>query len=299
MSHKYERRPVSLGGYGTVIPYHGIDNYDPSQGEESNIIRLPVGQGWVSPEEILEFFDRLESTVEARTQRGELYYSYLCMDYGFHGSGRDDFQEDLRSSFDLKDQLKATLEEQYNVELESHRPCFVSLFPVNGGFAYLLLRGGKSTESNNAEPEIKYDTEAGVVMSQRLLEWPNVRDLLPGNNGGPIPQETTHVEIASLRATEIELEKVVPVDQERTGDADIISANNPFDPRHVDTNDDEIKDALENTQRLTFRVAGGTVGFDNEERYTVDSLTIYKVENISFWGFPFVFAKPICSAHTS
>lgn len=295
---QYDKRAISIGGYGTLVPYHGLHSYDPAQPGSSSIVRLPVSDGWASPEEVLQFIEDVETHLGADTNQGRLFYSFQCSDYGFHASGIDQLEEDIQNSFTLGEELKGTLEERYNREFEMHRPCFVILAPVEYGLFYLFLRGGKSyTDSDQSEWEISYDTISGVLMSNPVISWPNLEELIENDSGGPITQQETDVTTTSAQSSEQELREVYPLDQEQTGDADIIAAQNPFTPHDVELGDEDLKDAIRESQHLTYRVKGGTIGFEKEASFTTKSMSIMKPENISFRGFPLIICNPMCSAH--
>ncbi|MFP8951658.1 hypothetical protein ACLI4Z_01620 [Natrialbaceae archaeon A-arb3/5] len=295
---QYDKRAISIGGYGTLVPYHGFHTYDPAQPGSSSIVRLPVAESWASPEEVLQFIKDVEDHLGADTSQGRLFYSFQCSDYGFHASGIDQLKEDIQTSFTLGEELQGTLESRYNREFEMHRPCFVILAPVEYGLFYLFLRGGRSyTDEDKSEWEISYDAISGVLMDNPVISWPNLEELIGDNGGGPITQQETDVTTVSVGGNEQELQEVYPLDQEETGDADIVAARNPFTPHDIESDDDDLIDAIKKTQHLTYRVKGGTIGFEKEASFTIKSMSIMKPENISFRGIPLVICNPMCSAH--
>jgi hypothetical protein len=209
-------------------------------------------------------------------------------------------KQDIRNSFELAEDLKGTLENRYDRDFERHRPCFVILAPLEYGLLFVLLRGGKSyTDDERTEWEVAYDARAGILIENPVVSWPNLEEAVDANHGGPITQEQTTVTSVTVGDEEHELREVYPLDQEATGDADIIAARNPFSDASLRTEAESIEEAVENTQHLTFRVRGGTIGFENEARYTVNSMTVHKPEALSFWGFPVPICSPSCTAHPS
>jgi hypothetical protein len=296
----FDKRAVSIGGYGSLVPYHGPLTYDPAVKGTSNIIRLPIADGWASPEEILRFLDDVETHLNAETAPGQLFYSLQCKEFGFHSSGREQLTEDLNTAFELAEELKGTLESRYERELMMHRPCFVIIAPLERGLLFVLLRGGKSSsDDSKGEYEILFDWRAGVLLDSPVVSWPNVEAVIDTDNGGPITQEETNVASVSVGSREQDLQEVYPLDQETTGDADIIAARNPFADSGMRTEAEDIDEAIANTQQLTFRINGGTIGFEKEARFTTKSMSVYSPEEFSFWGFPISFCTPMCSAHRS
>lgn len=299
-SNHFDKRAISVGGYGTLVPFHGTTTLDPATKGDSVLIRLPVSDSWGSVDEVLGFIERAEDLIGAGTSQGQLYYSYQCNDFGFHASGIDQLETDLRNSFELADELQGTLEDRYNREFRQHRPCFIILAPADYGTLVLLLRGGKSSSGDDgSDSEIAYDARASVLLSDQVVTWPNLEELIGLDHGGPITQQQTEVTSLRLGEKEQELEEVYPLDQESTGDADIIAARNPFSTQTSETQGENIEEAVQNTQHITFRVRGGTVGFDKEERYTIKSMTVYQPKELSYWGFPVAFCSPICNAYSA
>lgn len=297
-SQHFDKRAISVGGYGTLVPFHGMTTFDPATKGDPVLIRLPVSDGWGSVHEVLSFIERAENLIGAKTSQGQLYYSYQCSEFGFHSSGLNQLETDIRNSFELADELQGTFEDRYNREFRKHRPCFIILAPAEYGTLVLLLRGGKSSsDGDGSDCKISYDARASVLMSNQVVSWPNLEELIDIDHGGPITQQQTELNTVRIGDKEQELEEVYPLDQEVTGDADIIAARNPFNNQSLQTEAEDIKEAVQNTQHLTFRVRGGTIGFDKEEKYTLKSMTVYQPEALSYWGFPVAFSSPICNAY--
>lgn len=92
------------------------------------------------------------------------------------------------------------------------------------------------------------------------------------------------------------LREVTPVDQSvDVGDADIVAARNPYDGSNVRGNDEEISRAVEETSHLTFRIRGGTVGFEDEEEFTTSTMSVFRPKEVTMWGAPLVICFPLCS----
>jgi len=181
-----------------------------------------------------------------------------------------------------------------------HRPCFVIIAPLERGLLFVLLRAGKSNrEDGKAEYDISFDWRAGVLLDSPVVSWPNVEAMIDTDHGGPITQEETKVASVSVGSREQDLQEVYPLDQDITGDADIIAARNPFAKSGMQTEAEDIDEAIANTHQLTFRINGGTIGFEKEARFTTKSMSVYNPEEFSFWGFPVAFCTPRCSAHRS
>ncbi|WP_254810617.1 hypothetical protein [Natronosalvus amylolyticus] len=296
----YDKRAISIGGYGSLVPFHGIHSYDPAQPGKSVTVNLPVADGWASPNEILQFIEKVETHLDVKTDQGQLFYTLQYSDYSFHASGIENLADDLRNAFTLGEELKGTLESRYSQELRMHRPCFVILAPIEYGLFYLFLRGGKSySDQDESEWEIVYDWESGVLMDSPVLTWPNLEKMVQDNKGRPVPQRETEVASITVRGDQQDLQEVYPLDQEETGDADIIAAKNPFTFSDIESQDEEVRDAIDRTQHLTYRVRGGTVGFDKEDSYTIKSMSVLKPDNLSLWGHQLAICSPMCNAHSS
>jgi len=161
----------------------------------------------------------------------------------------------------------------------------------------MMLRGGKRYEDSDQEEwETVYFAKCGILVDQPVLSWPNLEEFIE-NDGGPITQNATDVKSASFRSEEQEIPEVYPLDQSGTGDADIIAGQNIAYPEGLDTDDEDLTEAVERTSHLTYRVNGGTLGFDKEQAYTVKSFSMYQPEEITLWGHPFVICTPMCNAY--
>lgn len=292
----YEKRAVSLGGYGSVVPYHGFSGLDPAKPGPARFIPIPTEQT-VTADSVLDTLEAVAENLDARLNQGQLFYSFLCQDYGLHASGVEQLEEDLRNAFELGEQLGATLEERFNRELDSHRPCFTILTSVEYGLFYMLLRGAKRyTSEDKSEWENVYYVKSGVLVDNPVTSWPNLEKVID-TGGAPIVQEATDLETARAEVEKQTLKEVYPLEQSADrGDADIIGAKNPFGKQAVDGRYGDIGEAFEKTSHLTYRVNGGTVGFENEAEYRIQSVTAYKPEEITLWGHPLVFVSPMCEA---
>lgn len=291
---RYEKRAISLGGYGSLVPFHGITSFDPSSQGDSYIIPLPMDQP--GPDDVLERLDEVAEHLDVDLGQGRLYYSFNCQDYGLSASGIEQLEEDLRNPFTLREQLHGTLEERYNTELDMHRPCFVILSSCRSGLFYLLLRAGKKYIGEDEEQwEIAFYTDCGIMLDQPVVPW-NDLEQISGLSSGPIHQHATEVVTGRIQTSQQAIQEVYPLDQSSDkGDADIIGGKNPFQARDVEVDDSEIREAVDKTSHLTFRVRGGTVGFDKEEEYRIDGMSVFKPEEVRLWGHPLTICRPICS----
>jgi len=292
----YEKRAVSLGGYGSAVPFHGISGLDPAKPGMSRYIPIPMDQT-PSPDDILDKLDQVSEYLNGNLGQGKMYYSFQCQDYGLSASGIKQLEEDLQNPFELREQLGATLEERFGRELDSHRPCFIILTGVEYGLFYMLLRGGKNyTSDDRSEWEPAYYTKSGIIMDDPVTSWPNLEKIID-TNGRPIVQEATELTTARVEVQEQPIREAYPLDQSADkGDADIIGGKNPFTKDTVEPDDEEVGEAFDKTSHLTFRVNGGTLGFENEAEYRIKSATAYKPEEITLWGHPLVFTNPMCDA---
>jgi hypothetical protein len=98
----------------------------------------------------------------------------------------------------------------------------VILAPTRYGIFWPTLRGFKDKDEDGEDYETVYGSQAGVLMGNPVLSWPALEDLV--GSDGPIPLVTTDVETANRSANDRPLEKVIPVNHEKTGDADILAA---------------------------------------------------------------------------
>lgn len=217
----FEDRPTSLGGYGSIVPYHAPMTYDPLRGDEGVVVHFPT-EGYESPDQILDRLTRASQMIGVSTEPGSLYYTAICKDFSWYGTGVENLQSDLQSSWELSEALRDTLEERHNSDLEIHRPCFVILAPTRYGIFWSTLRGFKDRDEDGEDYETVYDSQAGVLMENLVLSWPALEDLV--DSDGPIPLVTTDVETANRSGNDRPLEEVVPVNHEKTGDADILAA---------------------------------------------------------------------------
>lgn len=290
----YEKRAVSLGGYGSLVPFHGLTSYDPATADLSRFIPLPMDQP--SSDEVLRRLDEVSTHIGVGLQQGRLFYSFHCQDYGLNGSGIEQLKEDLHNPFELGESLQGTLEERHSRDLEMHRPCFTILAGAEYGLFYLLLRGGKDFSNDNNDYDVAYYAKCGVLVDQPISSWPNLDEICE-TDGGPSIQHATNVATARVSTQTQPIPAVYPLDQSTDqGDADIIGGRNPFTPRDVSVSDEEIEAALDRTSELTFRVRGGTVGFENEEAYYTSGMSIYRPEEITMWGSPVIICQPVCDA---
>lgn len=60
--------------------------------------------------------------------------------------------------------------------------------------------------------------------------------------------------------------------------------------------DEEIRAAVDWITGLTFRVRGGTIGFENEEAYRTSNMSLYRPEEIIMWEWLVVICQPTCDA---
>lgn len=290
----YEKRAPSVGGYGSLVPFHGTTVFDEHSPGEARYISLRGGTA--TPDDVLDLISEVTSQLRARTHSGELFYSFHCQDFGFNASGMDSLAEDVHNPFELAEQLQGTLEERHGRELRMHRPCFTVLGGVEGGLFWLLLRGGKDYKGDErAEWDINYSVQSGVLIDSPVASWPSLEAII-GSDGGPISQPATLLETGSVKIDEQPLEEVYPLDQAGTGDADIIAARNPFGAGDVDADDDRITEAVDRTQFLTYRVRGGTIGFDKEAEFRVTGMSVFLPDGITMWGHPLVVCRPYCKA---
>ncbi|MFD1513439.1 hypothetical protein [Halomarina rubra] len=293
----HETRAVSLGGYGSLVPYHGPLSIDPGTPGKSHILHLPLDQP--TPEGILNHLDDVAEHLKIDTRRGRLFYSVHYSDYGWNGSGVEQLRQDLQNPFEVGEELRRTLESEYNRELGMHRPCFTILSNAEYGLFYMVLRGGKRyLDDEGEEWEIAYYARSGVLIDQPVLSWPNVEKVVK-NDGGPITQHTTDISTESIELDKQLLEGVYPLSQSVSNDADIIGGRNPYSANSADSGDSDIKDSINQTSHLTFRVNGGTIGFENEEAYRVGGMAAYRPVEITMWGHPVVICQPMCDAITN
>lgn len=287
-----EKRPTSLGGYGSIVPYHAASTYDPLYGKEGTVVDLPT-ESYESPEQILERLSHAEELIEVGTEPGELYYAAQCSDFSWYGSGISDLEEDLPLAWKLSEDLKQTLSENHGSEMEVHRPCFVIVAPARYGIFWSVLRGFKDRDEDGDDYETVYASRAGVLMENPILSWPALEEMV--DSDGPIPLVETEVESATIRGKGRPLEQIVPVDHERTGDADILAAKNVYTQNEAEASE-EICEAIANTSRLTYRVRGGTVGFENEREFRAQNMSVLRPHAIDLGGWPIVIGSPLCDA---
>jgi len=287
-----ERRPTSLGGYGSIVPYHAPATYDPIYGDEGVRVDLPT-EGYESADQILNRLTRAADKLDLDTDPGRLYYSAQCQDFSWYGSGIEDLREDLPSSWKLSQTLQKTLEERHGTELGIHRPCFVILAPIRYGIFWTVLRGFKNSDEDGEGYETVYDTQAGVLMENPVLSWPALEELVESD--GPIPLVTTEVEAVSLRGEDRPLEEVIPVNHDRTGDADILAAKNVYKSEKTEGSE-QMHEAVERTARLSYRIKGGTIGFEKEREFRAEGMSLLRPEGITLGGWPVVMGAPFCRA---
>lgn len=290
----YEKRATSLGGYGSLVPFHGTTVFDEHSTGEARYISLRGGSA--APDDVLDLISEVTTQLRARTDSGELFYTFHCQDFGFSASGVDSLSEDIHNSFELADQLQGTLEDRHDREFRLHRPCFTVLSGIEGGLFWLLLRGGKDfNDDKRTEWDVKYSVKSGILIDSPVASWPSLEAIID-TDGGPISQPATLLKTGSVNIEERPLEEVYPLDQAGTSDADIIAARNPFCAGDVDADDDRIKDAVDRTQFLTYRVQGGTIGFDKEAEFPVTGMSAFLPDSITMWGHPLVICRPSCKA---
>ena len=287
-----EDRPTSLGGYGSIVPYHAPMTYDPLRGDEGVVVHFPT-EGYESPDQILDRLTRASQMIDVSTEPGNLYYTAICKDFSWYGTGVENLQSDLQSSWELSEALRDTLEERHNSDLEIHRPCFVILAPTRYGIFWSTLRGFKDRDEDGEDYETVYDSQAGVLMENPVLSWPALEDLV--DSDGPIPLVTTDVETSNRSGNDRPLEEVIPVNHERTGDADILSAKNLYHSQDGNSSQ-EIQEAIDRTDRLTYRVNGGTIGFEKEQEFRAEGLSLLRPNDITLGGWPIVIGTPTCKA---
>lgn len=287
-----EERPTSLGGYGSLVPYHGVLSFDPAQGDEGTVVRLDSG-GWQSPDEALNLLERASKKIDVGTGRGSLYYSAQNSQFSWYGSGVEQLREDLAAPFELSSSIHSTLENQHGRELDTHRPCFAVIAPARYGFFWMLLRGGKDDSDDREDYDVSFDLRAGVLMEDPILSWPALEELVPSD--GPIPLSTTQVESVTASGEDRPLERVVPVDHGNTGDADILAANNMY-ASAIQGASSDVQNAIEKTKRITYRISGGTIGFEKEREFRTGGMTLLRPSDITLWGHPLVIASPMCNA---
>ena len=58
----------------------------------------------------------------------------------------------------------------------------------------------------------------------------------------------------------------------------------------------EIQEAIDRTDRLTYRVNGGTIGFENEREFRAEGLSLLHPKDITLGGWPIVIGTPSCKA---
>jgi len=290
----YEKRAVSLGGYGSLVPFHGILTYDPAAAGQSRFMPLSLDQP--TPDEVLQWLEDVSTHIGVDPQQGRLFYSLHCKDYGLNGSGIEQLEEDLRNPFELGESLQGTLEDRHSRDLEMHRPCFTILAGAEYGLFYLLLRGGKDRSSDDSDYDVVYYAKCGVLVDQPVSSWPNL-DEIRETDGGPSIQHATGVVTASVSTQPQPIPEVYPLDQSADrGDADIIGGRNPFTSEDLSVADEDIAAAIDRTSGLTFRVNGGTIGFENEEAYKTSGMSVYRPEEITMWGWPVAICQPTCDA---
>jgi len=95
----YEKRAISLGGYGSLVPYHGPLTYDPATPGPAREIPIPMDQA--KPEDVLEKLDEVAEHLRVSTEPGHLFYSLHWSDYGWHSSGLAQLEEDLDNPFEV------------------------------------------------------------------------------------------------------------------------------------------------------------------------------------------------------
>lgn len=297
---RYDTRAVSLGGYGTLVPFHGTSSFDPASPGEARYIPLPmdVESNIATVDDVRDRLEEVNKHLDVGLGQGELYYTLHYMDYGLYSSGVERLMEDLETGFELGEALKGTLEDRYEEELELHRPCFTILSAGEYGIFYLMLRGAvRRAEDESEEDEVVYYHDSGMLIDQPVTSWPNIEEVRQ-SDGGPITQQATEIvsEAAKLPGG-VSLREVTPVDQSvDVGDADIVAARNPYDGSSVRGNDEEIVEAVEETSHLTFRIRGGTVGFEDEEEFITSTMSVFRPKEVTMWGAPLVICFPLCSA---
>jgi len=287
-SDELEDRPTSIGGYGGIVPYHAPLTYDPGRGGESVVVYLPT-EGYESPDQIVDRLNRAAKKIDVDLNPGQLYYSGQCQDFSWHGTGLQNLQSDLSSCWELSETIQATLKERYGSKLSIHRPCFVIIAPARFGIFWTTLRGFKDAETK----ETVYDVQAGVLMEDPVLSWPALEEMV--DSDGPIPLVTTAVATANRSGNDLPLEEVIPVNHDRTGDADILSAKNVYQNQGVGT-EDEIQQAIETTDRLTYRIKGGTIGFEKESEFRAQGMSLLCPQDLHLGGWPIVIGSPFCNA---
>lgn len=291
---QFEERPTSLGGYGSIVPYHGVVGYDGSRGQRGHTVWIPTDSTSDSGE-VLELLTRAADLLDVSTERGKLFYSVQCMDFSWYGSGREQLEDDLEDPWSLAESVRSTMESQHNTDLDIHRPCFAIVAPARFGLFFVLLRGAKDSSVDDAEYKPVHYTKAGVLMENPVMAWDGLEEIIDSQEA--IPLEETHVEITSLGGDNHPLERVVPVDHERTGDADLVAAESAYSSSGKEASE-ELRESIDRTQRLTYRIKGGTVGFEKESEYRAQSMSLINPDMISLWGAPFVIGRPMCSAHS-
>lgn len=300
---RYDARAVSLGGYGTLVPFHGTSSFDPSSPGEARYIPLPmdVESNIATVDDVRDRLEEVNKHLDVGLGQGELYYTLHYMDYGLYSSGVERLLEDLETGFELGEDLRGTLEARYEKKLELHRPCFTILSAGEYGIFYLLLRGAiRRSEDESEEDEVVYYSDSGMLIDQPVTSWPNIEKVRQ-SDGGPITQQATEVvsEAAKLSGG-VSLREITPVDQSiDLGDADIVAARSPYDGSHVRGNDEETAEAVEETSHLTFRIRGGTIGFEDEEGFTTSTMSVFRPKEVTMWGAPLVICFPLCSARNN